>query len=252
MDYWKSVVRIAGPVMFAVLALLALGFSGCAQPETVYVDRPVTVTATPPTPPTYLRFNLIFNQFGEPVTVQAQGFGLDSQGKQSYSGFSIRSYAVSTQVRNEYPNPIEWVPCKETMEGIRIKVLEGNDVIRDLIWSGIHCYGDSKQYALTIDPDADLSFGAYTGTPATPTAPAKVPTISFNKDSADRTLTVVQSEAADWSDIGVSATGCFFGQPESGRVQAGDVLRFGSEPETCTVYVYWRPTDDMIYETTFS
>lgn len=239
---------------FALLGFACLALAGCIQigggdeePERIVY---VTETAAPPTltgPPTYLKLNVVFNQYGAPLTVQAQAYGLDSKGQPSYAGFNIRALAVSSNERNEYNTAAEWVPCDEDMEGIRIKVFSRSELEQDLLWSGIHCTGDTKQYFLTIPPNLDLKFGDYTG--SIKPAPA-APTISFNKDSDERTLTVIQASGnANWTDINHTACPQLKGTPGSNwKVMAGDKL----SQCTGTVKVTHVPSDSLLYETTFT
>lgn len=86
------------------------------------------------------------------------------------------------------------------------------------------------------------------------------PNVSFNKDSAARTLTVVQAEDANWNDFTVD--GCLLlddgdataesisnDVPSSTqKVSAGDAL------EVCsgTVRITHSGTNSLVYETTFT
>lgn len=85
------------------------------------------------------------------------------------------------------------------------------------------------------------------------------PNISFNKDSAEGTLTVVQAEDAEWGDF--SVTGCdsldsdgdgsaveSTASTNTDKVDAGDFL------SDCdgTVRITHRGTNSLVYETTFT
>ena len=85
------------------------------------------------------------------------------------------------------------------------------------------------------------------------------PNISFNKDSAEGTLTVVQAEDADWGDFTVS--GCdsvdsdgdgvdtdTLDSTNTDKVDAGDFLSDCSG----VVRITHRGTNSLVYETTFT
>ena len=81
------------------------------------------------------------------------------------------------------------------------------------------------------------------------------PNISFNKDSADLTLTVVQAEDAEWGDFDVSTDqGDICVAPTSGQVEAGDLIdcSAGSTLSSVTVTITHTPTNSLVYSTTFT
>lgn len=77
------------------------------------------------------------------------------------------------------------------------------------------------------------------------------PNISFNKDSGDRTLTVVQAETATWGEFafGTNTASCAFDVSSTSSVSAGDTI-------TCTaagtVSILHVPTNSLVYTTTFT
>lgn len=85
------------------------------------------------------------------------------------------------------------------------------------------------------------------------------PNISFNKDSADFTLTVVQAEEANWDDFDVTPASCnkedATGSVLSDEaVAAGHVINCVGESGTVpfTVSIIHSPTNSLVYTTTFT
>ena len=85
------------------------------------------------------------------------------------------------------------------------------------------------------------------------------PNISFNKDSADRTLTVVQAEDAEWGDFAISpdddCTAMRGGNTltATDTIEAGDVIDCSDNTDTSfTVTITHTPTNSLVYSTTFS
>jgi flagellin-like protein len=77
------------------------------------------------------------------------------------------------------------------------------------------------------------------------------PNISFNKDSADGTLTVVQAEDANWADFSISPAGCTVTTSTGPDVNAGDQITCtGSRP--INVAITHTPTNSLVYSTSFT
>lgn len=254
-------------MMRALVLVGVVLLSGCAagtpEPQVVYVTQ--TSAPAPTVQPTYLKVNLVFNQVGESLMVQMQAFSLNAQGEPSYSGYSIRSVAVSSAETNR-PVQGDWPLCNERMEGLRIKVFEGEGnggEIADRLWNGIHCTGEESQYVFTILENRDVRFGAYTGNPS---PPPRAPEISFSKDSSAKTLTVVQAPAnAKWDVLEFSGScaengfvvdnsgyGSGMNSPLRGPASAitlDDVISGCTAGETLSI-VHWA-TGSQVYSTTF-
>jgi archaeal type IV pilus assembly protein PilA len=77
------------------------------------------------------------------------------------------------------------------------------------------------------------------------------PNISFNKDSADQSLTVVQAEDATWGDFSVSPAGCT-SPTTTEAVSAGDVIDCSTVTAPFTVTITHTPTNSLVYSTTFT
>ena len=85
------------------------------------------------------------------------------------------------------------------------------------------------------------------------------PNISFNKDSGDATLTVIQAEDSNWNDFEVdgcdslTSSGGFETTIADG-IAATDSVEAGDELSGCAgqVRITHTPTNSLVYETTFT
>ncbi len=235
------------------LALLISGcvsFGGSPEKEVVYVTQTTTTSSTPTSPPTYFKLNVIYNQVGRSLEVQAQAYSLSSNGNPNFYGFKIRSMAVGSKETNTYPQ-LEWPLCNDSMEGIKIRVLEGGTEQKNGLWSGMHCSGDSRQYFLIIGPDFEMRMGTYEGqTPAAPKPVVATPRVIFSEDPEGRTLTVTETDAGvNWTDI--QSSGCGFGSPYGRLVRVGDVIQVSVGAEPCLIQVIFKPNGAVLFQARF-
>lgn len=145
------------------VGLLVVALSGCVigtqpEPEVVYVTQ--TVTAAPPTPPTFLKVATVQNSAGNNYEVRFQAYRLSNSGEQVTTAYAMRSILVkpgaNTVSADGYPS------CDDKMEGLQIRLWSIGGTTRELTsgyWPGVHCTGDAKAYSLAIDSESAMRFG---------------------------------------------------------------------------------------------
>ena len=146
------------------MCLVAIGFSGCSEPEVrvEYVTQYVTVTETytPPPPPTFFKIAEVNNQAGTQHRIHVQPFAWSSSGQKSLSGYSITSILVPAQLGKIALTSDNFPKCDDKMDGIDVHMFgPDNEETVDGFWDGYHCTGDAKAYLFTVRADGTLGFG---------------------------------------------------------------------------------------------